>query len=170
MEMFQAHSDITVLTFTNNAAKINELVIGNFFTAVTPLATVAFDNGERGIDTAIYCGMRVVITQNRYKENNIINGQIGKIYSMHNSSIILELPSRKLVAVYPVTIERDTYIVTLYPLHLAYANTMCKAQAQTLAKAALWFDIEKIAPGSAYVALSHIFYHSACKGNFTSIN
>ena len=101
-----------MLTFTNNAAnKISELVIGNFFTAVTPLATDAFDNGERGIDNAIYCGMRVVITQNRDKENDIING---------------------------------------------HANTMCKAQGQTLSKAALWFDIEKIPPGSAYVTLSRV--------------
>ena len=54
-----------MLTFTNNAAEeINKLVIANFFNAVTPLATVKFDNGEREIDTEICCGMCVVITQN----------------------------------------------------------------------------------------------------------
>ena len=157
LQMFQDHPDIIVLTFTNNAAdKINKLVLANIFIAVAPLATVKFDNGERGIDTNIYCGMRVVITQNRDKQNNVINGQIGKIYTMHNSSMILELSSGKLVTVYPVTMQRDNDVVTLYPLRLAYANTMCKAQGQTLAKAALWFDIENIPPGSAYVALSRV--------------
>ena len=100
--------------------------------------------------------MRVVITQNRDKENNVINGQVGKVYTMHNSSIILELSSRKLVTVYPVTMKCDTYVVTLYPLRLAYANTMCKAQGQTLPQAVLWFDIENIPPGSAYVAVSRV--------------
>ena len=129
MHMFQAHPDIIVLAFTNNAAdKINKLVIANIFIAVAPLATVKFDNGERGIDTEIYCGMRVVVIQNRDKQNNVINGQIGKIYTMHNSSMILELSSGKLVTVYPVTMQRDNDVVTLYPLRLAYANTMCKAQ------------------------------------------
>ena len=69
---------------------------------------------------------------------------MAKIYTMHNSSIILELSSGKLVTVYPVTMKRDTYVVTLYPLRLAYANTMCKAQGQTLPKAALWFDISDL--------------------------
>ena len=158
MQMFLAHADISVLTFTNNAAdEINKLVLANLFNAETSLATVKFDNGERGIDTEICCGMRVVITQNRDKENNVINGQMAKIYTMHNSSIILQLSStRKLVTVYPVTMKRHTYVVTLYPLRLAYANTMCKAQGQTLPKAALWFDIENIPPGSAYVALSRV--------------
>ena len=61
--MFQAHEHITVLTFTNN-------VLANFFSTITPLVTVKFDNGERGIDTEI-CGMRVVVTQNRDKQNNV---------------------------------------------------------------------------------------------------
>ena len=54
--MFEAHADISVLTFTNNAAEeINKLVLRNFFNAVRALATVKFDNGEHGIDTEISC-------------------------------------------------------------------------------------------------------------------
>ena len=68
--------------------------------------------------------MRVVVTQNRDKQNNGINGQVRKIYTMHNFSINLELSSGELVTVYPVTMKRDSYDVTLYPLRLAYANTM----------------------------------------------
>ena len=60
------------------AEEINKLVLANFFNAVTPLATFKFDNGERGIDTEICCGMHVVITPNRDKQNNSINGQMGK--------------------------------------------------------------------------------------------
>jgi hypothetical protein len=33
---------------------------------------------------------------------------------------------------------------------------MCKAQGQTLRKAILWFDIDNIPPGTAYVALSRV--------------
>ena len=66
--MFEARADISMLTFTNNAAEEIKLVFGNFFNAVTALATVKFDNGERGIGTEICCGMRLVITQNRDRE------------------------------------------------------------------------------------------------------
>jgi ATP-dependent exoDNAse (exonuclease V) alpha subunit len=68
--------------------------------------------------------------------------------------------------------KRDSHVVTLYPLRLAYANTMCKAQGQTLDKAALWFDIENIPPGTAYVALSRvkkladIYFITPLKPNF----
>ena len=165
--------NITFLTFTNKAAQeINKLVIANFFTHVTSLATVTFDNGDKGIDTELYSGMCVVITQNRDKQIDMINGQIGKIHAMHNSTIILELSNGKLVSVYPVTIQHGTSVVTLYPLCSAYANTMCKAQGQALAKAALWFDMEKNPPGSAYVALScvkkliEIFFITPLKPTF----
>lgn len=108
-------------------------------------------NMELTLQYPVAC--ELVITQNRDKQNHVINGQMGKIYTMHNSSIILELSSSKLVTVYPVTMKRDNYVVTLYQLCLAYANTMCKAQGQTLPKTVLWFDIENIPPGSVYVAL-----------------
>ena len=99
--------------------------------------------------------MHVVITQNRDKQINVINGQIRKIHTMHNSTIILELSNGKLVSVYPVTIQHGPSVVTLYPLCSAYANTMCKAQGQTLAKAALWFDMEKIHLGQ-HMSLYHV--------------
>lgn len=157
IQMFHHNPNITVLAFTNNATRdINNLVVAHYFNAAKPVATVKFDDGEHGVNTDVFCGMRVVITQNRDKENNVINGQTGTIYTVHNSTIILELSAGKLVTVYPVTMKYDTHIVTIYPLRLAYANTTCKAQGQTLAKAALWFDIDNIPPGSAYVALSRV--------------
>ena len=66
------------------------------------------------------------------------------IHSIQNNTIILKLPNDNIVA------------ITLYPVHPAYANTICKAQGQTLDKVAVWFDVDNIPPGTAYVALSRV--------------
>ena len=50
----------------------------------------------------------------------------------------------------------NAFDTTCYPFPVAYATTMCKAQGQTLEKAILWFDIDHIPPGTAYVAHSRV--------------
>lgn len=157
IQMFQANPDLTVLTFTNQATQdINNIIVARFFHSATSFATLPFDDGHKAIDTQIFFGMRIVITQNRDKENNVINGQIATLHAMHNTTVIVKLPTGKLVPIYPVTKKYDTETVTLYPIRLAYATTICKAQGQTIRKAALWFDIDNIPPGTAYVALSRV--------------
>ena len=90
-----------------------------------------------------------MITQNHDKTWNIVNGQMAVVERCHNATVILKLPGNKLVATYHVTSE-------CYPFHIGYANTMCKAQGQTIEKAILWFDVDNIPPGTAYVALSRV--------------
>ena len=51
----------------------------------------------------IYKGMRVMITQNRDKPQNVVNGQMASVEICHNSTVILKLPGNKLVATYPLT-------------------------------------------------------------------
>lgn len=87
--------------------------------------------------TPIYKGMRVMITQNRDKARNIVNGQMAIVQMCQNSTVLLKLPEGSLIVTYPVTFQSPTGTRTCHPFHLAYANTMCKAQGQTLEKTIL---------------------------------
>ena len=140
MEAYRMHTDTTVLPFTRRAANhINDLMTARLF-HVAPLVTAQLDNDLP--PTNIYAGMRIVITQNRDKAN-VVN------------TVFLKLPTGKVVNVYPVTCLKNGQQQTVYPFSAAYA-TMCKAQVQTLQEAVLWFDIDRISPGTAYVALSRV--------------
>ena len=75
-----------------------------------------------------------------------MKGQIATVERCHNTTVILRLPSNKLVPTYPVTLKCQDKSKTCYSFRIGYANTMCKAQGQTLTKAILWFDIDKIPP------------------------
>ena len=100
--------------------------------------------------------MRVMITQNRDKLQNVVNGQMATVELCHNATVILKLPGNRLVPTYPVTLNSANGEKTTYPFRMGYANTMCKAQGQTLPKGILWFDPDIIPPGTAYVALSRV--------------
>ena len=140
MEAYRMHTDTTVLPFTRRAANhINDLMTARLF-HVAPLVTAQLDNDLP--PTNIYAGMRIVITQNRDKAN-VVN------------TVFLKLPTGKFVNVYPVTSLKDGQQQTVYPFFATY-TTMCKAQVQTLQEAVLWFDIDRISPGTAYVALSRV--------------
>ena len=97
-----------------------------------------------------------MITQNRDKAQNVVNGEMATVELCHNATVILKLPGNKLVATYPITSDSSDRKRTSYPFRICYANTMCKAQGQTLPKAILWFDQDTIPPGTAYVALSRV--------------
>ena len=97
-----------------------------------------------------------MITQNRYKPNGVVNGQLALIHMVQNNSVLLKFDSGKIAPIYPVTIKKNNTSITLYPFVPAYATIMCKAQGQTLSKIVLCFDIGNIPPGTAYVALSRV--------------
>ena len=122
--------------------------------AQPPLAYVQLDS-DTDI-SPIYKGMRVIITQNRDKPQNVVNGQMASVEICHNATVILKLPGNKLVATYPLTCDSANGQKTTYPFRIGYANTMCKAQGRTLQKAILWFDKDNIPSGTAYVALSRL--------------
>lgn len=106
--------------------------------------------------TPIYKGMKVMITQNRDKKNNVVNGQMAEVATCHGNTIFLKMPQNKIAAIHPVTDKSDKGYITCYPIRIAYAITMCKSQGQTLAKTILWFDKDNIPPGTGYVALSRV--------------
>lgn len=155
VQAFQKNPDTTVLTFTNKAAnEINNVIVSALFLNIEPLGYVQLDSDTPV--TPIFRNMRVMITQNRDKSKNVVNGQMAIVQTMHNSTIILQLPSQSIVAIHPVTNTQNEQTKTVFPIRLGYANTMCKAQGQTLKKVIIWFDIDKIPPGTAYVALSRV--------------
>ena len=82
--------------------------------------------------------------------------QIATVHTIHNLSVYLKLMNHKIVAIYPVTMNKNGQRTTLYPFCPAYATTLCKAQGQTLQKLVVWFDTDNIPPGTAYVALSRV--------------
>ena len=71
------------------------------FKQVSPAATLRLDGDFP--PSCIYVGMRVVITQNRDKANNVVNGQLAIVYTVQNQTVVLRLPNDQLVPVYPVT-------------------------------------------------------------------
>ena len=155
MLAFQSNPNSVLLTITNNAAnKINNMVVSMLFKNAQPIANCQLDS--KTSMTSIYVGMRVMITQNRDKQRNIVNGQMATIHMCHNATVLLKLPRNKIDATHPVTFESSDGKRTCYPFHVTYATTMSKAQGQTLEKAILWFGIDHIPVGTAYVALSKV--------------
>ena len=143
------------MTFTKQAAnRVNHIVIQHLFSNHSLVAIAKLDNDLP--PTALYIGMRIIITRNLDKLLGIVNGQSGVINNVHNHSIFLTLPDDRVVAIQPVTEKRDNLHETFYPISLAYAMTICKSQGQTVSKVLLWFDIDEIPPGTAYVALSRV--------------
>ena len=124
------------------------------FKQVSPAATLRLDGDFP--PSCIYVGMRVVITQNRDKANNVVNGQLAIVYTVQNQTVVLRLPNDQLVPLHPVTTTTSGQQKSIYSFCPAYATTMCTAQGQTLSKVVLWFDINNIPPGTAYVAFSRV--------------
>ena len=86
MEAYRMHPNTTVLTFTRQASNhINDLMTARLFHDVTPLATAQLNNDLP--PTNIYTGMRMVITQNRDKANNVVNGQLGIVQTVQNQTV-----------------------------------------------------------------------------------
>ena len=133
IQALQSHPDTTVLTFTNEAAnELNNVITSTLFSNNKSLVHIQLDSTIAS--TPIFKGMRVMITQNRNKLQNVVKGQIATIERCHNTTEILRLPSNKLVPTYPVTLKCQDTSRTCYPFRIGYANTMCKAQGQTLTK------------------------------------
>ena len=155
LHAYYSNPDSTIFTFTRMAANhINDIVIKASFNHQQPLAHTQLDCELPRM--LLYAGMRVVITQKRDKANGVVNGQTAILHAVHYHSVYLKLNNEKIVPIYPVTITRNNPSITLYPFCPAYAMTTCKAQGQTLPKVVLWFDIDTIPPGTAYVALSRV--------------
>jgi ATP-dependent exoDNAse (exonuclease V) alpha subunit len=103
-------------------------------------------------------GARVIFTLNR-PDDGFVNGQTGTVTGFRGGSVIVESEG-SAVAVEPWTWRVDpkdktSASFTQFPLRLAYAMTIHKAQGLTLDAA--FIDIRAARePGQAYVAVSRV--------------
>lgn len=164
----------TFLTISRKASgRVNMLVLNNSFHGVKPLATIQYDCDLP--ELPLFSNMRVMITQNRDKSQNVVNGQLATVQLVHNRTIFLKLPNNNIVNTYPVTYRNPSGATrTVYPFMPAYALTICKAQGQTLNKAMIWFDVDSVPIATGYVAISRVqklndmlFFTSPKKCHFT---
>ena len=126
IQAFEANPECTILIFTNAAANsLNSLITSTAFKNEQPLGYFQLDSSDTDI-TPIYKGMRVMITQNCDKTQNVVNRQMANVEMCQYATVIFRLPD-KLVATYPVTSQCGSIQKTVYPFHLGYENTMCKA-------------------------------------------
>ena len=108
----------------------------------------------------LYRGLKIIITQNRDKENGVVNGHPATVLYRQSASIFLLHPKGYICCVYPVTlVDQDGNRRTVYPFTPAYSTTIIKIQGQNMKKIILWLDFEKVPKGGAYVALSRIRKH-----------
>ncbi len=156
VEAMMQNPDSTVLTVSRQACvTVNCAVIKTLFQNETPLAFVQCDyDMEVG---AIYKDLKIIVTRNIDKTNGVVNGQEGIIRYMENQTIFVELGTKKIVPIYPMTdIFDDGTKRTCYPIVPSYALTITKSQGMNLKAVIIWFDSLNVPAGSAYVALSRI--------------
>ena len=147
-----------VLTVSSKSTnRVNNIALSLFETEAY-FGEVAYDSDLA--KAPLYRGLKVVITQNRDKQNGVVNGQPATVLHREGASIFLLHPKGYICCVYPVTlIDQAGNRKTVYPFTPAYSSTITKIQGQNMKKVILWLDCEKVPKGGAYVALSRIRKH-----------
>ena len=152
-EKLRQHPEATILTMTKRAAMyINEIIITSAFSS-SPICVVLMDDESL---IPVHKSTRLIITQNINKQIGFVNGQFINVVAVRNNTIIACTSSGAILNIHPITKKVDDREITVYPCLPGYANTICKAQGQTLNKVVLWIDTERTPPGTAYVAFSRV--------------
>ena len=130
--------------------RINTVVTNFIFRDINDFLTVK--SSEYG-SFKCYRGMKVILTRNCNKSIGFVNGQQGIVKYFRYSTIIIELPNKSCIAIYP---SLDVSKELSYPMQPFYASTIFKVQGDTLEHITVWFDSKIMANGAAYVALSRV--------------
>lgn len=143
-------------------------------------ASKATDEEAEGLDTelCLSIGCRVMLTQNLWTENGLVNGSMGTVYDVcwKEGQDTKEMPQVILVKMdaYDGPTFLDTGCIPIFattrqfrykrhdctrknfPLVLAYAITVHKSQGLTLTKVVISLAYPDHAPGLSYVAISRV--------------
>ena len=166
---------LTLTTRANAAEAINKTRIGELSTeAISYQAEISgtFESGKFPTDQTLVLkqGAQVIFIRND-PGKRWVNGTIGKIENLTESSIMVRLPSGAVESISRLTWEQIRYEFdedkargiskvigkfVQYPLKLAWAITIHKSQGMTLDSVVIDFGSGAFAGGQAYVALSRV--------------
>ena len=99
------------------------------FKNAQPIANCHLDSDT--VMTSVYVGVRVMITENRDKQQNVVNGPMATIYMFHNGTVLLKLPGNKIVTTHPLTFQSSNGKRTFYLFRVAYATPCVKLKVKT---------------------------------------
>lgn len=166
---------VTLTTTNHNVGQINEkrlsIIQGQEYHFFAQMSGTFKPNEKANYPTddilRLKEGSQIIFVKND-PEKKWVNGTIGKIKSLSNEEIEIEVNNRMFI-IQPVTWEDIEYkwnkekneieqtvvgTFTQYPIKLAWAITIHKSQGQTFEKAIIDLDTGAFANGQTYVALS----------------
>ena len=177
LELFRKHEHTSMVTCARQAARrLNELATTVLFKHrhKKPLATLPGDwqedpnnfNAEhevakgfevQPVDTIIYEGMRIVLTENLNKRQDFVNGMTATVEAYHDESGCLQVKTRtgKRLAVPCIRERIEGFDVDYFPIRIGYASTIQKVQGQTLEHVTIWLD-KPFCKAAGYVAMSRV--------------
>lgn len=146
----------TILTVSREATdRVNSIVLQNLFHDADPITDVPCKG--RFHTFPVFSGMRVMLTENRDKESEFVNGQRAVVISNRRNTVLLGLPNGDTLFTHPISsLDDDGTRQVAYAFTPGYGVTICKSQGATLSKVFLWLDSPQVPLGTAYVGLSRV--------------
>ena len=179
--LFERHPHTVVLTCTLKGERVaNEVALKARFGRRRPLVTLPGDvkqnpenYNEAGVFRAdrkpmpaeipIYCGMKVVLTQNIRKEADFVNGQDCEVEDFDDNdtggALRVMTATGQRLAIFRWT-DTEHMGANYFPIRVGYASTIHKAQGGEFPHVSVWLDA-KFMPAAAYTALSRVAESSA---------
>ena len=124
-QAFQSHSDVSIMTVSRRGAqRLNNIVVQHVFANKIPLSDIPCSSVADSTPILPYCGMKIVITENRDKGMKIVNGKEATIISSHGNTILVRFPENDRAFVYPVTHCEEDGNVLHYDDKFCYVHSM----------------------------------------------
>ncbi|KAI3648229.1 hypothetical protein MP228_006083 [Amoeboaphelidium protococcarum] len=162
----QAPVDGQSSTETTRVSKRSHSIIGNNPLNIDPEVLNALDySGIPQAKLMLKVGVSVMLIRNLNIDAGLVNGTMLKVLTLNRNSIKCQIinGSRKddIVSIPKIGItvsefENVEFVCHQFPVRLAFAATINKAQGQTLAKCGIYLQQQVFAHGQLYVAFSRV--------------